>query len=100
MPLWPRKHKKEEAKGKEEIPTSSPPPLKVFRSDTFGIEPLTIPNEESASSEKSGLSPSPSPSPVSPSRPSRLSRLGIHHRSGSQNSLPNWTPPDESDPNA
>jgi hypothetical protein len=97
MPLWSKKHKKD-SKEKVEV-DSNDPALLVFRSDTLGIEPIKIPSALPPVSEKAGRD-TPSPSPVSPSKTSRLSRLGIHHRSGSQNSLPNWTPPDESDPNA
>jgi hypothetical protein len=95
MPLWPKKHKKDSKS--QEVDTNDPP-LQIFRSDTLGIEPLRIPSNDSPTSEKPGRN-TPSPSPVSP-KPSRLSRLGLHHRSVSQNSLPEWTPPDESDPNA
>jgi hypothetical protein len=95
MPLWPKKHKKV---SKSQEVDSNDPSLQIFRSDTVGIEPIRIPSKDTPTSEKPGRNTAP-PSPVSP-KPSRLSRLGIHHRSVSQNSLPDWTPPDESDPNA
>lgn len=49
------------------------------------------------SSPSPSRSPSPSPSPKSPKH-NRLSKLGTHRRSASQVSLPDWVPPDESDP--
>jgi len=110
MPLrqWAKKHlPKKKPKEDEEStdsetgsPPSSPPPggLKVYRSDTLGITPLDIP-ETGTSTEKGTLTASPvSPSPKSPKF--SLAKLGARHRSTSQNSLPDWSPPDESDPNA
>ena len=92
-------HKKE---SKEQVgEQNDSPPVQVFRSDTMGITPLQIP-ETGTSYEKGNLyasSPLLTPSPKSP-KPNRLSRLGARHRSTSQNSLPDWIPPDESDPNA
>jgi hypothetical protein len=108
MPLreWAKKHihkkgsreEKEEKGGLES--GEGPPNLQVFRSDTLGITPIQIP--ETGSSHHKGLS-TPSPilgsSPKS-SKPGRLSLLGARHRSGSENSLPDWDPPDDSNPNA
>lgn len=110
MPLreWAKKHlpKKKQKDDEEstdserETPPSSPPPggLKVYRTDTLGITPLQIP-DTGTSAEKGTLTASPiSPSPKS-ARFS-LAKLGARHRSASQNSLPDWSPPDESDPDA
>jgi hypothetical protein len=101
MPLreWAKKHiHKKESNEKLDARNEGVPSFTVVRSDTMGVTPLQIPTETSPS-EKGGLSVSPySPSPKSPRSPNRLSRLT--HRSTSQTSLPEWTPPDEADPNA
>lgn len=102
MPLreWAKKHiHKKQSDEKLDFASETVPSFKVTPTDSLGVPPLQIPTETSRS-EKSGLSASsPSPSPKSPNRISnRLSRLG--HRSTSQTSLPEWTPPDEADPNA
>src|SRR6266496_6235028 len=101
MPLreWAKKHiYKKESKEPE---GSAPPPVQLFRSDTMGITPLEIPKAGSSYEKGNLYPPSPilTPSPKSP-KANRLSLLGARHRSTSQNSLPDWTPPDESDPNA
>lgn len=107
MPLrkWAKKHfqKKdsdEEVESENEI---APPPVQIYRSDTLGITPLQIPDSGSKF-EKSDIvessSRTPSPSPKSP-KLKPLSKLGVrHHRSSSQTSLPDWTPPDDADPYA
>lgn len=79
---------------------SDTPEVKIFRSDTLGITPLQIPNT-ATSHDKGGLTASSplTPSPRTP-KVNRLSLLGARHRSSSQNSLPDWIPPDDSDPNA
>jgi hypothetical protein len=105
MPLWLKKHKKGDSKSQldskekdaEDLNSNTSSPPQIFRSDTLGIEPIQIP--ETSEPGQGGLNSSSS-TPKSPSRTSRLSKLVIHGRSGSQNSLPNWTPPNESDPNA
>jgi len=110
MPLrkWAKKHlskKKpkeddESTDSDKETPPASPPGggLKIFRSDTLGITPLNLPGV-GTSTEKGPLTASPlSASPKSPKF--SLGKLGARHRSTSQNSLPDWSPPDESDPNA
>ena len=101
MPLreWAKKHiHKKHSNEKIDLVTDAVPSFKVTRSDSLGVTPLQIPTE-SPPSEKSGLSSSTySPSSKSPRTPNRLSRLG--HRSTSQTSLPEWTPPNEADPNA
>ena len=110
MPLreWAKKHlpkKKpkeddESTDSEKETPPTSPPGggLKIYRSDTQGITPLQIP-DVGTSTEKGTLTASQlSASPRSPKF--SLAKLGARHRSPSQNSLPDWNPPDESDPNA
>lgn len=103
MPLreWAKKHiNKKEPKELAEEKNDSPQ-VQIVRSDTMGVARLQIP-ETGTSHERGNLyGPSPilTPSPKSP-KPNRLSRLGARHRSTSQNSLPDWIPPDESDPNA
>jgi hypothetical protein len=106
MPLreWAKKHmhKKEDSTEKvdSDNDNNGTPSFTVLRSDTLGVTRLQILDEPSFS-EKGKASPrSPSPSPKSPRTPNRLSRLGVHHRSPSQPSLPDWTPPAESDPMA
>jgi hypothetical protein len=104
LPEWAKKriHKKDSKRQNEASYSnqSSSPEIKVFRSDTLGITTLQIPDSGSKI-EKGGLSASP-PMTASPrsTKSSRLSLPGTRHRSPSQNSLPDWTPPDESDPNA
>ena len=99
---WTKKHiHKKESKEPVDSETNGPPSVQLFRSDTMGITPLEIP-ETGRSYDKGNLypsSPTLTPSPKSP-KANRLSRLGARHRSTSQNSLQDWTPPDESDPNA
>ena len=101
MPLreWAKKHmQKKQSDEKLDSVADDVPSFKVTRSDSLGVTPLQIPTDASPS-EISGLSSSShSPSSKSPRTPNRLSRLG--HRSSSQTSLPEWTPPDEADPNA
>ena len=111
MPLreWAKKHlpktkpkeDEESTDSEKETPPTTPPGggLKVYRSDTQGITPLQIPDTGTSTTEKGALTASPiSPSPRSSKF--SLSKLGARHRSTSQNSLPDWSPPDESDPNA
>jgi hypothetical protein len=106
MPLreWAKKHiHKKDSKVHNEPTVSDkndPPEFKVFRSDTLGITPLQIP-DAGYTVEKGGLTSS-SPGGITPKSPkgNRLSLLGARHRSSSQVSLPDWDPPDDSDPNA
>jgi hypothetical protein len=106
MPLreWAKKHIHKKEDSKENIDSSSDnhgtPSFTVLRSDTMGVTRLQIPDEPIVSEKGKSGPRSPSPSPKSPRTPNRLSRLGVHHRSASQQSLPEWTPPAESDPNA
>jgi hypothetical protein len=103
MPLreWAKKHIHKKESNEEIGKEHDTSPVRIVRSDTMGITPLQIP-ETSTSHEKGNLyvsSPMLTASPRSP-KPNRLSRVGARHRSTSQNSLPDWNPPDESDPNA
>jgi len=73
----------------------NPPSFQIFRSDTKDLAPLQIPDTPSI--YESG---SLSAQPASSGKNKRFTLSGMRHRSTSQNSLPDWNPPDESDPNA
>jgi len=95
---WAKKHIHRSDSSEDESPHGSPRiQVQVVRSDTMGVTPLQIPESNRHHTEKGARSPSPSPK--SPRRLKRLSGLG-RHRSSSQTSLPDWNPPDDSDPNA
>ena len=104
MPLkeWAKKHiRKKSSTDQLAAESNESPSFKVYRSDTMGVTPLEIPDTPHSPSKRSFQDPSPSTtSDKSPKSKNRLSLLGARHRSASQNSLPDWTPPDESDPNA
>jgi len=97
MPLreWAKKHIKKDSEEKN-TDYERPPSFQIYRSDTKEITPLHIPDGpaiyQSGSLSAQSLS--------SPNKTKRFSLLGVRARSSSQNSLPDWTPPDESDPNA
>ena len=106
MPLrdWAKRHIRKKS-SKDQKPSTDDssendgsPTLKVFRSDTLGTTPVDIPTTGN-SNEKAPLTVS-APSSPKPSKGNRLSLIGARHRSHSQNSLPDWNPPDDSDPNA
>ena len=107
MPLkeWAKKHiHRKGPTDSIEPETNEVPSFKVYRSDSLGTPSVQIPEAPQRQSKMGVLDTS---SPVisekqdkHSSKPNRLSLLGARHRSSSQNSLPDWTPPDESDPNA
>jgi len=101
---WAKKHIHRSDSSEDESPPAqrgSPGiQVQVVRSDTMGITPLQIPESGGYQIEKGAGPPrSPSPSPKSANRLKRLSGFG-RNRSSSQTSLPDWNPPDDSDPNA
>ena len=92
---WAKKHIKNgtEEKGVDYTP---PPSVQITRSDTTQITPLQIPDAP-VKHERGSLSARPA---SSSKKDKRFTLLGMRHRSSSQNSLPDWNPPSESDPNA
>jgi hypothetical protein len=105
---WAKKHI-HKGESKEDAPLQNPPgpTFKVYRTDSMGITPLRIPDNGSSQGNDGLNTPSPVPSPLPSRSPSpkspkgrRLSKLGVHRHSPSQVSLPDWVPPNESDPNA
>jgi hypothetical protein len=99
MPIreWARKHlKKDSNENEKDEEDERPPSFQIYRSDTKEITPLQIPDNPSIY-ESGSLSARPA---SSTSKNKRFTLLGTRPRSASQNSLPDWNPPDESDPNA
>jgi hypothetical protein len=106
---WAKKHlhtkksSSQDEDSREPDPPLQPATFKVYLSDSHGTTPLDVPEDgESHRDDKSDKSRSSSPISRSHSpKPHRKSFLSSRHgRSTSQNSLPEWNPPDESDPNA
>jgi len=87
-----KKHRKKDVEDKEDVG----PSFQIHQSDSKRIPPIQIP-EFPPVSQGGSLSARPEPSPK---QKKRFSLLDMRHRSSSQNSLPDWNPPDESDPNA
>jgi hypothetical protein len=107
MPLreWAKKHIRKNSSSSEDefsqrTAQRGSPRIQVVQPDPKGVTSLQIPERNYPQIEEpEGPPKSRSPSPSSPGKIKRRSVLG-RHRSPSQNSLPDWTPPDDSDPNA
>jgi hypothetical protein len=104
MPLreWAKRHmRRNSSSSEDELPqrpaATGSPRIQVVRPDTTGGTSPQIGEDNVSPIEKSERRSRGRSS--SPGKLKRRSVLG-RHRSPSQNSLPDWTPPDDSDPNA